>query len=338
MVMRRVVVSAAIVMGLCSASLFAQKVDKKVQEAEKKDEPVVVKLADQVMKGQAMPNDLDLAWAHEDFIKAQGSLGYVPFTLSVDASKVTTGMVTLYWRVINTNPASDKDKKDKKKGKYDYEGISWAPVSGQGTALISRSIAVPAGTYDVYVIAKELPNGDKKAPPAKEAVIKHTLVVPDFWNDTLNTSSVIVAQSMTPIAAPLTPEQQAEQPYVLGTLQIVPEFARSFKKSGQLSTFMLIYNPKVDETSKKPNVTVEYNFYAKKDGAEKFFNKTKPTELNAQTLPAEFDLAAGHQLQAGQTVPLASFPEGDYRLEIKVTDHVANASVSRDVNFTVQAS
>jgi len=91
-----------------------------------------------------------------------------------------------------------------------------------------------------------------------------------------------------------------------------------------------------DVLSYKPDVTVEYNFYQKPAGApEKFFNKTNPQALNAQTLPPNFDLAAGHQLQSGQAVPLASFPEGDYRLEIKVTDKIANKTLTREINFTV---
>ena len=106
-------------------------------------------------------------------------------------------------------------------------------------------------------------------------------------------------------------------------------------KKDELSTFMLIYNPKVDSAN-KPDVSVEYNFYQKPAGApEKFFNKTNPQALNAQTLPPNFDLAAGHQLQSGQAVPLASFPEGDYRLEIKVTDKIANKTLTREINFTV---
>jgi hypothetical protein len=101
---------------------------------------------------------------------------------------------------------------------------------------------------------------------------------------------------------------------------------------------MLIYNPKVDSAN-KPDVTVEFNFYQKPAGQpEKFFNKTAPQNLNAQTLPPNFDFAAGHQLQTGQAVPLASFPEGDYRLEIKVTDKIANKTLTREVNFTVSAS
>jgi hypothetical protein len=100
---------------------------------------------------------------------------------------------------------------------------------------------------------------------------------------------------------------------------------------------MLIYNAKTD-TANKPDVTVEYNFYAKQAGGEKFFNKTNPQALNAQTLPPQFDFAAGHQLQSGQAVPLASFPEGDYRLEIKVVDKLADKTLMREINFSVSGS
>src|SRR5258708_26648296 len=102
-------------------------------------------------------------------------------------------------------------------------------------------------------------------------------------------------------------------------MEIVPVLDTKFTKKAELSTFMLIYNPKVDSAN-KPDVSVEYNFYQKLAGQpEKFFNKTNPQNLNGQTLPPNFDFAAGHQLQSGQAVPLASFPEGDYRLQIKIT-------------------
>ncbi len=159
--------------------------------------------------------------------------------------------------------------------------------------------------------------------------------MPDFWNGELNTSSVIIASRIDPLPAPLTPQQQADRPYALGSMEIVPVLDTKFTKKSELSTFMLIYNPKVDSAN-KPDVSVEYNFYQKLAGQpEKFFNKTNPQSLNAQTLPPQFDLNAGHQLQSGQAVPLASFPEGDYRLEIKVTDKIANKTLTREVSFSV---
>jgi hypothetical protein len=329
------------------------KDDKKQDEKQKKEIQNIVKIVDDLAAGQPAPNDLSLTWLREDVLKAQGNKEYVPFTVAIDPSKVGGGNVAFYWRVVSKGPAAaaepakkddkkDKDKdKDKKKTEYAYEDISFVPVTaGQTPMHISRSFTVPAGTYDVYLVAKE-PTPDKapkNAPPPKASVVKHTVEVPDFWNGELATSSVIVAQRIDPLPAPLTPQQQADRPYALGGMEIVPAFETKFTKKSELSTFMLIYNPKVDSAN-KPDVSVEYNFYQKAAGQpEKFFNKTNPQSLNAQTLPPQFDLAAGHQLQSGQAVPLASFPEGDYRLEIKVTDKLANKTLTREINFTISPS
>ena len=347
----------------CTVSVLAQQKDKKQDEAQKKEIQGIVSTVDAVAAGQAAPNDFALAWVREDVLKAQGNKEYVPFTVSLDPSKAPGGTVAFYWRVVPKGGAAtaeaappagqkkdDKKDKDKKKTEYAYEDISFVPVSGAGPARISRSFTVPAGAYDVFIVAKE-PSPEKppkNAPPAKMSVLKQTVTVPDYWNGELNTSSVIIAQRIDPLPAPLTPQQQADRPYAMGAMEIVPALDTKFTKKSELSTFMLIYNPKTD-TNNKPDVLIEYNFCQVAAGSEpkagepcksgeKFFNKTNPQNLNAQTLPPQFDLAAGHQLQSGQAVPLASFPEGQYRLEIKVTDKIANKTLVRDVNFSVNPS
>jgi hypothetical protein len=345
---------ALFVLGVCAASmtLFAQsKDDKKKDEAQKREIQSIVKSVDDLTAGQPAANDLSMTWLREDVLKAQGNKEYVPFTVQLDPSKVSGGTVAFYWRVVSKTPPAaaapepgkkdDKKDKDKDKGKksdYAYEDISFVPVTaGQTSMKISRSFTVPAGNYDVFLIAKEPTpeKAPKNAPPSKISALKQTVNVPDFWNNELGTSSVIVAQRIDPLPAPLTPQQQADRPYALGMMEILPTFETKFTKKAELSTFMLIYNPKVDSAN-KPDVSVEYNFYQKLAGQpEKFFNKTNPQNLNAQTLPPNFDFAAGHQLQSGQAVPLASFPEGDYRLEIKITDKIANKSLTREINFTV---
>jgi len=334
-----------------SIGLFAQsKDDKKKDEAQKREIQSIVKSVDELAAGQPGANDLSMTWLREDVLKAQGQKEYVPFTVQIDPSKVGGGTVAFYWRVVSKSgaaaPAAEPGKKDDKKDKdkksdYAYEDISFLPVTaGQPSMKISRSFTVPAGNYDVFLIAKEPTpeKAPKNAPPPKMSAIKQSVTVPDFWNSELSTSSVIVAQRIDPLPAPLTPQQQADRPYALGMMEILPTFETKFTKKAELSTFMLIYNPKVDSAN-KPDVSVEYNFYQKLAGQpEKFFNKTAPQSLNAQTLPPNFDFAAGHQLQSGQAVPLASFPEGDYRLEIKVTDKIANKTLTRDINFTVGPS
>ncbi len=350
---RRSLALASVVLLIFSAALLAQTTPqpRKLTDAEKKEIQVVQKLVDDSATGQSAPNDVGLTWLHEDLLKAQGNKQYLPFSVSIDSSKISGGKVTFYWRVVSKEPAAPaaapaaKDaKKDDKKGgrpEYAYEDLSTIPVpAGQsGPMRISRSFTVSAGDYDIYVVAKETApeKAPKNAPPQKLGLIKQSVTVPNLWNDELNTSSVIVAERIDPLPTPLTPQQQGERPYALGTMEIVPATSNKFSKKAELSTFLLIYNTKMDAAN-KPDVSVEYNFYAKQGGSEKFFNKTNPQNLNAQTLPKEWDAAQGHQLQSGQAVPLASFPEGDYRLEIKVTDKIANKTLTRDVNFSVTGS
>jgi len=354
-------VFALVILALSASSLglLAQsKEDKKKKELQDREIQSISKAVDELTAGQPSANDLSMTWLREDVLKAQGNKEYVPFTVQIDPSKVSGGTVAFYWRLVSKNPAAaapvadagkkddknkdkDKDKDKAKTSTYAYEDISFLPVTaGQTSMKISRSFTVPAGNYDVFLMAKEPApeKAPKNAPPAKMSAIKQTVNVPDFWNNELQTSSVIVAQRIDPLPAPLTPQQQADRPYALGMMEILPTFETKFTKKAELSTFMLIYNPKVDAAN-KPDVSVEYNFYQKLAGQpEKFFNKTNPQNLNAQTLPPNFDFAAGHQLQSGQAVPLASFPEGDYRLEIKITDKLANKTLTREINFTVTPS
>src|SRR5205807_7623047 len=129
---------------VCSTLVVAQKAEKKQDEAQKKEIQNVVKLVDEVAAGQPAPNDLNLAWAREDFLKAQGNKEYVPFTVSIDPSKVSGGTVAFYWRVVSKSGAppppepaaagkkddkKDKDKDKKAKVEYAYEDISFVPVT-----------------------------------------------------------------------------------------------------------------------------------------------------------------------------------------------------------------
>ena len=350
-----------------SASLFAQgknqpQVDqKKLSDAQKKEVAASQAIADSAMTGQAAPNDLGLVWVHDDALKATDHRTYVPYIVTIDPSKLTGTNVGMYWRVVSKDqaataaaapPANGKkdDKKAASRPTYTEEEFTATTLpSGQtGPVKLTRAFTAPAGTYDVYVVVKE-PTPDKKgAPQPKASVIKQTITVPDLWNDELATSSVIVAERIDPLPAPLTPQQMIERPYALGAMEILPATSTKFTKKSELQPFVLIYNAKLDSAN-KPDVTVEYNFCQAAPGnepkagepcksGEKFFNRTSPQDLNAKTLPPGFDVAAGHQLQSGQAIPLASFPDGDYRLEIKVKDNIANKSVTRDVNFSVSGS
>jgi hypothetical protein len=161
-------------------------------------------------------------------------------------------------------------------------------------------------------------------------------MVPVLGGAELTTSSVILARSLEQLTTPIAPDKQQDNPYVYGTLKVNPSIDHVFPKSGDLQVLFWIYG--ASQTDGKPDVQIEFNFHQRQaDGSQKYFNKTAPQEMNEKTLPQEFNLTAGHQLLSSLVIPLTSFPAGDYRLEIKVTDKPSGKAVTRDVNFQVSA-
>jgi hypothetical protein len=345
---------SVVALGPVLAQQQGQKVDKKVQKANEFDRKAVEMATDAAMAGQPA-GDIKMTF-HHDALKALEGKTYVPFTVALEQGQVPAGTtLAMYWRLVSKTPpaappaGAPKGKEDKSKGarpEYAYEDIDSFALAPAASATephrINRSFSAPAGDYDLYVTLKQrLPVDakDREKTPTKTGVLKQAVTVPNFWNGELSTSSVIVTEKVEPLAAPPTPEQLKREPYTMGSMLIVPATTDKFSKKGELSLVFLIYNPALG-ADKKPDVSVEYSFYQKaatEATGEKFFNKTNPQLFNAKTLPPQFDSEVGHQLVAGQALALGSFPEGEYRLEITVTDKLSGKSLKHNLKFIVTA-
>jgi hypothetical protein len=268
-------------------------------------------------------------------MKSQEQRTFVPFVLEVTGAPATDA--ALYVRVVN--PSAEPDPKTKRV-EYPWDDIHFLTAAQvtSSNGRLSRVFMAPPGTYDVYIAMKErVPEkGPKPATGPKMGVLKTQVTVPDFWNGELMTSSVIVADKVNVLTAMPSPEEARERPFVFGAQELIPAADSAFGKEEQLATFFQVYNAALDPAG-KPNLVLEYNFHRTEGGAEKFFNKTAPQEVNAGMLPPTFD-PTKFPVPGGIEVPLKSFPEGQYRLEIKVTDKVSGKVVTRDVNFTVKGS
>jgi hypothetical protein len=354
-----------------AAGVFAQdkpgqKVDPKAQKAFQAEWAAAAKVADDAAAG-TVPTDFPLTWQYHT-MKSRDKQAFVAFTLFFDKDKQPPQSATYYLRVVNkaasggdkAKAAEAKAKADKAtaaarldpenvelqeqaekaraampKVEYAFEDVR--VVELKGALQFQRAFVVPAGEYDVYFVVKQKAADlkDKKA-VAKAGVLKATATIPDYYTDALATSSVIITSKVDQLTAP--PTDAAANPYAFGTVKVTPTFDGKFTKKDQLSIFFYIYNNGLDKTTNKPDLTIDYAFYVKSgDAAEKFFNKTQPAALNATTLPPNFDPAAGHQLPGSIQVPLESFPEGEYRLEIKLTDKVTSKTKIENVRFTLSA-
>ena len=312
-----------------AAQQAPKKDDRKRSKQEQQEIEQVVKLVDGVMAGQPAPTDVTMS-IEPFFMKSQETRTFVPFVLTVNNAPAAPA--ALYIRVVN--PAAQPDPKAKKI-EYPWDDIHFIPAEKVAPEL-HRVFMAPAGTYDVYIAYKER-TPEKNAPRGfvpKVGVLKTSVTVPDFYNGELNTSTVLVAEKVNMLSAPPTMDEARERPFAFGLQELIPASDMEFKKSEELSIFFQVYNAGLDSAG-KPNLTLEYEFHKTEAGAEKFFNKTNPQQVNASNLPPQFD-PAKFPVPGGITVPLASFGEGEYRLAIKITDKAAGKTINRDVKFTVK--
>src|SRR4051794_9100809 len=267
----RTLVVGAMLVALAGVAARAERQDHKpdqkqpdtASQAQAQEVQSLVRVADAAMTGQQVPSDFPIQFQN-DFLKAQGSRVWVPMTLTIDPAKVSTGALTLYLRVVPrgmTAPppaaapaaAADPKKNDKDKDKqkkdvakpaappspYPFEDVSFLdlkPVPGQPLRIV-RGFGVPAGSYDVYLVVRErvAAGGTPKA-----AVLKQPLDVPNYSAD-FSTSSVIIAERVDPLPAPLSPDQQLEHPYAFGHQEIVVSADHKFKKAQELIVLVQIY-------------------------------------------------------------------------------------------------
>lgn len=338
---------AAVAVATCAwlsvpVSAQQQQNAPKLDKQQTQEIQAIIKYLDDMNAGKGAAPDATLTW-QPYFVKSQGDQVYVPFTVALDPGKLNSKAVAVYFRVVNkaaaARAAADKknEKNDKAPVQFAFEDLIFTdvPPVQNGHIRVSRAFAVPTGEYDVYVVIRERPVKDQKPAP-KLALLKESLTIPNLASE-LTTSTIILADKIEAQQAVLSRDEQLNQPFTFGGTAITPASSASFPKSGELSLVFFLYNTAVDSAN-KPNVEVAYNFHRKTAEGEKFFNKTNPQTFDPQTLPPQFDISKGHQLIAGQSVPLSSFEPGDYRLEITVTDKTSGKSITRDVPFTVTPS
>lgn len=295
--------------------------------------------------------DIAIKWDSAHFIKGQNGT-YIPFTVSIDPSSIRSSNVALYIRAVEksqlplaasaltppTAPAAgNKPKPAVALPKYAWDNVHFLPTPADGR--ITRAVALPAGDYELFVAMKERSPSSTVTPsttaPLRNGLLRHAVTAPDFSKAELQTSSVILATGVQAVSGQLSPSEQEANPYVFGPMRILPSRDGRFAKNTELQVLFWVYGA-TPLPGGKPDVNIDFDFYLRQpDGSDKYFNKTKPQELNANTLPAEFSVAAGHQLPGSLIVGLMPFPAGDYRLEIKVTDKPSGKVVTQNVAFTV---
>jgi hypothetical protein len=248
---------------------------------------------------------------------------------SVQAAAESSTQLTLQQRQYEREKAAAEAARKKEESgernpdRFPFEEYYFADVKG---GAIERALSLPPGDYDVFYGIVDRTRVATSSP----VVIRRTINIPNFWNDELRLSSVILIKDLRQLKTPLAARDQPEHPYTFGIADVVPVDSPTFGKDDVLSVLYQLCNYGAPDA----DVAAEYSFYHDVNGARTLFNRTEPQFLSDGDLPP----AAAWQTQGFvmQAVPLKPFPSGRYELEITARDRLTRATAKATVDFTVR--
>ena len=348
MKIRTAVVTLAAVLLASMASAQATRTLKLNGEQRKRVQALSKEVDEVFAQKHSAPADVVLSWQGA-FLGAGNGLVYIPYTIGIDG-KFSQTPVTMYVRVLtkDAKPADYdasktttirsytsltvvNDPKDMRSGNIAPTGVVAEDVKffePPKDGRLMHGMWLPPGEYDVFVAMQE--NRGKELP--KTAVLKLPLVVPDLSKG-LAVSSLILAEGVEPVTPSSKQRDQLDDPYAIAGTKILPTASTRRRKDSELTVVFYVYHPELNANG-KPDLQADYTFYSDNAGIEKLFIHSIPQTFTAETLPPDFDPAL-HQIMGGQTMPLATFPLGEYRVEVKVTDKVSNATAVASATFSV---
>src|SRR5579864_272042 len=131
------------------------------------------------------------------------------------------------------------------------------PRTAENSSVYWKALPLRPGRYKLNVAIKDV-NGDRKG------LWSRSIIVPEYSDDKLSTSSLIVADVMEPVAT----KDIGTGSFVIGTTKVRPRVAAAdnsrpavFKKDRdpKLNFWMQVYNLGVDEKTHKASATFEYD-------------------------------------------------------------------------------
>jgi GWxTD domain-containing protein len=287
--------------------------------------PVKFKDLEEVVKTRIkynlMPFDV-----RADFVKITGDTVLVPITIQmknrditfVNKDGVELGTVNIFGRVTTLAGRTAQTFEDTVQVDVPAELL---PKSAENSSVYWKALPLRPGRYRFDIVVKDV-NGDRKGTWSKG------LVVPDFADDRLDTSTLIVADQMEPVAS----KNVGTGSFVIGSTKVRPRVAPSdgkpvsFKRNQKLNFWMQVYNLSLDDKTHKPSATIEYNVV---DAAtnKNVIHTVESTEHMGNI---------GDQMTLQKTLSASNLPPGIYRIQIKVNDNLSKQTVDPSATFSVE--
>jgi len=262
-----------------------------------------------------------------DFVKVTSDTVLVPVTIQIKNRDITfqnkdgiqRGTVNIFGRVTTLTGKIVQTFEDTVQVDVPPELL---PQTAENSSVYWKALPLrlSQNRYRLDVVVKDV-NGDRTGTWSRG------IVMPDFSEDHLSNSSLIIADQMEPVAA----KNVGTGSFVIGTMKVRPRVASSdgkpvsFKRTQKLNFWMQVYNLTVDEKTHKPSATFEYNVTDANN---------KPVIHTVESTDTMGNV--GGQVTLQKTLAAANLQPGIYKIEIKVNDKLSKQTVDPTATFAVE--
>ena len=262
-----------------------------------------------------------------DFVKVTSDTVLVPITIQIRNRDVTfqnkdgveRGTVNIFMRVTTLTGKIVQTFEEPVQIDVPVELL---PKTAENANVYWKAIPlrISQNRYRLDIVVKDV-NGDRTGSWSR------AIQIPDFSEDKLSSSTLIIADQMEPVAT----KNVGTGNFVIGTTKVRPRVAPSdgkpisFKRNQKLNFWMQVYNLSVDEKTHKPSATIEYNVTDANNKAVIHTVESTDTMGNV-----------GDQVTLQKTLSAANLQPGLYKIEIKVNDNLSKQMVDPTATFAVE--
>ncbi|MDQ2773564.1 MAG: GWxTD domain-containing protein [Acidobacteriota bacterium] len=186
--------------------------------------------------------------------------------------------------------------------------------SMNGSQLYSKTIPLAPGTYRLNIVAKDTVGNTMNN-------YEVALNVPHYDEDQLGASSVILADQIERVPT----RSIGAGPFVIRSSKVRPRVDDTFKQSETMGIYAELYNFGMDEKTKKPEGSVEYDVV----------NTANQTVLTQTEQLSAIPNSSSFLVTVEKKLPLNSLAPGKYTLKLKVIDKLKNKTIIPSAGFTV---
>ena len=263
-----------------------------------------------------------------DFVKVTGDTVLVPVTIQVKYRDITfvnkdgvqRGTINIFGRVSTLTGRVVQTFEDPAQIDVPAELL---PRTAENSSVYWKALPLRPGRYKIEIAVKDV-NGDRKG------LWSRGIVVPEYSDDKLSTSSLIVADVMEPVPT----KDVSTGSFVIGLNKVRPRVAPAdgkpamFKRSKdqKVNFWMQVYNLGVDEKTHKPSATIEYDIV----------NVATNKSVVQQVESSEKMGNVGEQITLQKSIASANLQPGVYKIEIKVNDNISKQTVDPSATFAVE--